>query len=250
MGIPGNHDGDALDATVEPSLAGFVENFCALTPHMTTEAQDSQRDAMTQPNVFWTLQTPLVTIIGLYSNCPDGGVIQPDQAAWLQGELAAASKSLPVIVTLHHPIYSADAVHGGNSNLAAILDAAAQGSGRIPDAVFTGHVHNYQRFVRTWGTSQVPYIVAGAGGYHNLHKIAPTQGGQPPRLPWTLPAPFADTTLANYLDTTFGYMRVAVTAAAIQVQYFAVTPAAVAGQPAGSQLFETFTIDLATHMVR
>src|SRR5579883_1495344 len=52
--IPGNHDGDVLDTSVS-SLAAFVENFCAAEPHITTEAGDSGRDAMTQPNVYWTL---------------------------------------------------------------------------------------------------------------------------------------------------------------------------------------------------
>jgi hypothetical protein len=249
LAIPGNHDGDAINAQVEPSLAGFVENFCATAPHMTPEAQDSQRDAMTQPNVYWTLQTPLLTIIGLYSNCPDGGVIQPDQAGWLESELAAAAKTLPVIVALHHPIYSADSVHGGNSNLAAILDKAVQQSGRIPDAVFTGHVHNYQRFVRKWGQYQVPYIVAGAGGYHNLHAVAATANGQPPKLPWQLPAPWQDSTLVTYCDNKFGFMRVAVTAQQIQVQYVAVTPSAVAGQAPGATVFDKFTIDLTKHTV-
>jgi hypothetical protein len=39
VAIPGNHDGDPLDPTAEPSLAAFVENFCATQPHLTAEAQ-------------------------------------------------------------------------------------------------------------------------------------------------------------------------------------------------------------------
>jgi acid phosphatase type 7 len=81
---------------------------------------------------------------------------------------------VPLIVALHHPPYSADAFHGGSAKMGEILDAAFTSSGRTPDLVITGHVHDYQRFTRTMaGGKTVPYIVAGNGGYHNLHKLAP-----------------------------------------------------------------------------
>ena len=44
---------------------------------------------MTQPNVFWTLNTPLVTIIGMYSNCPEGGQVGETQKQWFISELKA-----------------------------------------------------------------------------------------------------------------------------------------------------------------
>ena len=54
-----------------------------------------------------------------------------------------------------------------------LLDNGFEKTGVIPDAIFTGHVHNYQRFTRTHSTGKkVPYIVAGAGGYWHLHWIA------------------------------------------------------------------------------
>jgi len=71
--IPGNHDGDVDPQTMESSLEGFVRNFCSQVPGHTPEAQDATRTTMTQPNVYWTLLRPLVTFIGLYSNCPEGG---------------------------------------------------------------------------------------------------------------------------------------------------------------------------------
>ena len=67
---------------------------------------------MIQPNVYWTLLTPVVSIIGLYSNVPEHGVLHPDQLAWLVGELKTLPASLPLLVTLHHPPYSADDHHG------------------------------------------------------------------------------------------------------------------------------------------
>ncbi|TMC54265.1 MAG: metallophosphoesterase [Chloroflexi bacterium] len=249
LSIPGNHDGDATNAAVEPSLAGFVENFCATTPHLTAEAQDAHRDAMTQPNVYWTLITPLVTIIGVYTNCPEGGQVQPDQASWFASELGAADKSLPIVVAMHHPIFSADSVHGGNANLLSLLDTAVTHSGRSPDLVLTAHVHNYQRFVRSQHGRQVPFIVAGGGGYHNLHKVAPTSAGSPPVPPWQLPAPNSDTVLQAYVDDKFGFLRITVGNGSISGRYTAVRPVAVVGQPVTSQVADSFKVDLGSHLV-
>src|SRR5205085_7642757 len=75
--VPGNHDGD--NVAPETSLEAFMRNFCSLHPVHTPEAREIQRDAMTQPNVFWTLVTPVCTIIGLYTNVPEGGKIRQDQ---------------------------------------------------------------------------------------------------------------------------------------------------------------------------
>ncbi len=59
--------------------------------------------------------TPLVNIIGLYSNVPEGGEIKPPQTDWLVSELKAMPKNVPVFVALHHPIYSADTYHSGST---------------------------------------------------------------------------------------------------------------------------------------
>ena len=175
VGIPGNHDGDNSDDTSVPSLSAFMANLCATSAALPAGSEEYNRDTETQPNCYWTLRAEAVTIIGLYSNVPSGGVIEPDQAAWLESELAAAPSGVPLIVALHHPPYSADAFHGGSAKMGAVLDKAFEGSGRTPDLVLSGHVHDYQRFTRTMpdGTTQVPYIVIGNSGYHNLHKLAP-----------------------------------------------------------------------------
>lgn len=67
--IPGNHDGDTYvrqgdQPDDEPSLYGFMQNFCdTVSRHVSP-----YRSTMTQPYVYWTLNTPFATIIGLYSN--------------------------------------------------------------------------------------------------------------------------------------------------------------------------------------
>ena len=50
------------------SLVGFMTNFCdtrpKLPPSLRAIGMDFGRDTMTQPNCYWTLTTPLFTIIG------------------------------------------------------------------------------------------------------------------------------------------------------------------------------------------
>jgi acid phosphatase type 7 len=70
VAVPGNHDGENLPP--ETTLEGFVYNFCATQPEKRPESQDAPRTAMIQPNVYWTLLTPMASIIGLYSNVPAG----------------------------------------------------------------------------------------------------------------------------------------------------------------------------------
>ena len=151
--IPGNHDGElSLDSEFSSetgkSLEGFVRNFCAPVAELKADAGSVSRHAMTQPNVYWTLETPFVSIIGLYSNVPEGGVIRRDQLDWLANELSTAPKEIPVIVSLHHAPFSLDSHHAGSLQMVNALDDAFARSGRVADAVFAGHVHNYQRFTR------------------------------------------------------------------------------------------------------
>jgi hypothetical protein len=46
--------------------------------------------------------------------------------------------------------------------------------------VLSGHVHNYQRIEQTIGGHAIPFIVAGHGGYHNLHTITAKTGDRAP----------------------------------------------------------------------
>src|SRR5215472_4397619 len=147
--IPGNHDGDVFNEAI-PTLTAFINNFCAPEPRHNKEAGDTLRDAMTQPNVYWTLEAPFVNIIGLYTNVPDGGVFDDNQIAWLESELASAPKDKALLLTMHNPVYSADGYHHGSTYLSRVLDGAIERTGRIPDAFLAGHVHNYQRFTRSW----------------------------------------------------------------------------------------------------
>jgi hypothetical protein len=215
LAIPGNHDGDTQTrpgdpVDSEPSLFGFMRNFCDTVSHPAS----AYRPTMTQPYVYWTLEAPFTRIIGLYSNV-DGSLDArgtSEQQQWLNSKMAAASKDECLIVAVHHPPYSLDTTHGGYPAIEVAVDSAIHVTGRIPDAVLSGHVHSYQRFERTLGKKQVPYVIAGAGGYANtlklMHRIELGKDGKP--LPKGFQTTHADVKLASFNDNDPGFLRISV----------------------------------------
>ncbi|MDE2580378.1 MAG: metallophosphoesterase [Rhodospirillales bacterium] len=225
LAIPGNHDGDRFDrgelVNPEPSLAPFVRNFCATEPGVhTAEAGDMARTAMIQPNVYWTLLTPFATFIGLYTNVPEGGDVRQEQRDWFAGELQAADPGKPVLVALHHPIHSLDAYHSGSRAMADVLAGAVAAAGRAPAMVFAGHVHNYQRFTVSDAAGATPFVVAGHGGYHNLHRMARI-GSEDIITPYVAPND-PQVVLESYLDDRFGFLRLEITPEAIELRSMSV----------------------------
>ena len=200
--IPGNHDGAVTymnggSRPDVPSLQAFIANFCTATPQPPQDAGGLPRTTMTQPGVYFTLDAPLVSIIGLYTNVLEGpGVISDQngaypaldgdqQHAWLVGELRRLAPlrqahERAVILACHHPPASADVTHGGATGLANDLDSAFEAAGLWPDAILSGHAHLYQRFSRSVNGRQIPYIVCGSGG-HNRTMPAGEQAGEAPR---------------------------------------------------------------------
>lgn len=182
--IPGNHDGMVFGVppAAPPTLEAFLRNFCAAKPGRSPDAAGLVRSVMTQPGVYFALDAPFVSIVGLYSNVLDGGpgiissqgghfAIGDEQLAFLTAELerlrpAREKGERAVLVAVHHPPLSADRKHGGATGLSADLDACFQKAGLWPDAVLSGHAHLYQRFTRRVGGFEIPYVVAGSGGYN------------------------------------------------------------------------------------
>jgi len=236
LSVPGNHDGTPSPGT--SSLQAWMANFAAPAPARSADARDVPRLTMTQPNCYWTLTSPLVTIVGLYSNVPENGYIDPDQAAWLAGELAAAPGDRPLIVTSHHPSLSLDRYHGGSAPMLSVIDAAVAASGRVPDLVAAGHVHDYQRWDRTINGVDVAYVVAGAGGYWHLHEVL-DPNRQKPTLPY--PVPEANARLVSYVDDRHGYLRVTATHAGLELEYVTVPRPQEPWHTPGT-VYETFTI--------
>jgi len=221
--IPGNHDGavfgDTPDRPQVPTLTAFLRNFCADTAGPSPDAGGLVRSTMTQPGVYFTLDAPLVSIVGLYTNVIDGGPgvissegghypIPDDQLTFLTGELERLKPQREageraVLVACHHPPASADSKHGGTTGLANDIDQACRSAGLWPDAVLSGHAHLYQRFTREVDGREIPYIVSGSGGFAATRP----QGGAPP-VPWTK----GEYTLVNDPIVDFGYLTVTVDA--------------------------------------
>ncbi len=204
--IPGNHDGLTYDASMV-SLDSFMNAFCAAEPGPWDGFGGVQRSAMTQPGVYFTLDAPLVSIIGLYSNCGEsGGWLNDHQYAFLLSELKRlaplrANKDRAVILAIHHlPRW----FPGHTDATSAAIDAVCAQAGLWPDAVLAGHAHLYERIVRPKGTGgapmDIPYFIDGGGGYN----IVPTQktGGA-----------YLGTLPEGYTTTLFeeGFLRTAVT---------------------------------------
>jgi hypothetical protein len=209
LAIPGNHDGAGQD-----QLASFMRYFCDTEPRLLPEVSEYGRDTMTQPNCYWTLLDPCVTIVGLYTNVPSGGVVEQDQVDWLVGELKAAP-AVPLVVAMHHPPLSVDAHHGGSQRMWDMLDHACQEAGRHPQLVLAGHVHDSQLFMVAQPV--MAFAVSGNGGYHNLHALAADAEPGLQVMPGV--------SYEHGEGTNFGYLRVDATADAISGEFVEVTRA-------------------------
>jgi hypothetical protein len=175
--IPGNHDGEVDDPSAQTSLDGWVDYFMQANPDVDPISKDAPRVGLNLPNPYWTLVTPLATIVGMYTNVPEHGSIDSNQQQWVTNELATAPTDRALILALHHPIYSFDVFHSGSSKMADVLENAIRDTGRVPNMVLSGHVHDYQRIEKKIAPDgPTPFMVIGNGGYHNLHQIHSDDG--------------------------------------------------------------------------
>ncbi len=181
--IPGNHDGMVFNDTMK-SLQAFEENFCTDGPQKAPHAGTLVRTTMDQPGVYFTLDAPFVSIIGLYSNVLDGypgGVISSmngkfpnagdDQLTFLKNELARlktkrSTDPRAIILAVHHPLFSGDSKNGGSPLMTEDLNTVFKNAGLWPDAILSGHAHHYERFAYTVNNKEIPCIIAGSGGFN------------------------------------------------------------------------------------
>ncbi len=158
-------------------------------------------------------------------------------------ELKRLPTNVPLMIALHHPVYSADDHHSGSTYMKEVLEHAAQQAGRHPEMVLAGHVHDYQRLTKTLSDgSQVPYLVTGAGGYHNLHHIMEVNGEH--MIP---PVVFDDkqndpVTLERYSDDHHGFLRMEVSETLIVGRYYEV-PRPQEPWSKGNHLIDYFEFD-------
>jgi acid phosphatase type 7 len=255
VSIPGNHDcqpDDPSDGPGDPNktpLDGWVQNFMAKDPSQPgSNKTGATRTQMDLPNVYWTFTTPFATIIGLFSNVgEDQAEVHQDQITWFQNELKAANPNLALIVTIHHPPFSGDDEHSGSSVSDQVLMNAFKATNRYPNLVLSGHVHNYQRFTNVLqgpkGALQIPYVVAGAGGYTNLGAMQLVNGA-PPKAPLALGNGL---TLEQYDAKNFGFLRLSVSKTQIVGTYFSAPY--VSGATPSASVIDNFTVDLVKNTV-
>lgn len=241
--IAGNHDSDVNPECENhyDSLEAFYTTFCNTQPATIHFGEMCKRKSQAQPHVYWSMQTPLATIIGLHTNVPKHGYISKEQKSWFIDELRHAAQQhadKAIIVCMHHAPYSADSNHGSSIRMIEFLDSAIEESGVKPDAVFSGHVHNYQRFNKKYSDGKtLPFIVAGAGGFEELHQLA-----DPEHSAFTTESELLDDVeLVNYCDNKHGFLKITIEKTpfnfAIHGQYHALN-----GED--TSLFDHFSIDL------
>ncbi len=225
--VPGNHDCDTQtlkkdQPDLEPSLEGFMTNFCDKTPGYGPFS--SYRKTINQPWPYWVMDAPYATIIGLFSNV-DGSLDangSTEQLDWFTAQLKKAPKSKCLIVTIHHPCFSLDTSHGGYPLILQDMDTAFQKSKRNPDAIFSGHVHNYQRYTRSIKGKKIPYIIAGAGGYVNkpgsMHRLQKDNNGDFLKVPFQTTR--KDVLLNYYNQVNPGFLKITVDSQFIHGAYY------------------------------
>ena len=257
--IPGNHDGALFNGETAKSLDAFVSNFCSSQPANNTDGQGAARTTMDQPGVYFTLNAPFVKFIGLYSNTGEGGTqgviadakIGNAQLNFLNQQLAAAKteraqgQGRALIIATHHPPFTGSPFHIPSPDMLQMIDQACAAAGIWPDLHLSGHSHLYERYTRTVNGKQIPYMVAGMGGFYNLPGL---KAGKKPVVP-TTPASGTDAsgnplTIEMYDDSNFGFMRMTVSAASIVGEFVTVDPAS--GKTGKG---DSFTLDLHAYTV-
>jgi hypothetical protein len=254
VALAGHHDGMVAPSSSNPTLMGFLYNFCAAARRRTDEAGDVDRDAQVQPGVYFTMEAPFVRILALYSNCLAGaGVISkegkkyPDLGDEQLAFLTAALKRIKdegysgaVVVAVHHPPYCVrgrTAGRGDSRSMLKDIDGVCEAVGVWPHAVLSAHSDNYQRFTRFKDVRETPYIVAGNGG----HAIDPLAGAKCSHTPCTYVLRGAaenteKVTLDRFDDQSFGFLRIAVNAQRLLIEY----------QRASGDTFDSVVVNLAT----
>jgi Calcineurin-like phosphoesterase len=257
--VPGNHDGAVFTGETSKSLDAFVSNFCTSQPTRTADSQGAVRTTMDQPGVYFTLNAPFVKFIGLYSNTGEGGTegviagptVGNAQLSFLQQQLAAAKaerdkgQGRALIIATHHPPFTGSAQHVPSPTMLKQIDEACTAAGIQPDMHLSGHAHLYERYTRTVGGKQIPYLVAGMGGYYNLPGLKPGKRMTPPKTPISgTDASGNPLTLVTYNDNTFGFLRITVTADSITGEFVTVDP--TSGK---TGVGDSFTLDLHAYKV-
>lgn len=257
IAIPGNHDGEEGVTVDKTSLKAFRDNFCAPAGTEPPFAKIFNSEMVKQPGVYWMLESKLLNLIGLYSNAAESAGTLGDQQLgmhqlnWLEKTLKAVATQRAggirkgLILAMHHPPYSRGLStqgfgHGSSLDMLGQMDRACKAAGVSPDAVLSGHSHNYQRYSRNMTLNgkikAIPYIVVGTGGFaiqpapsgigHSVEDVTYVNGSPPKGL-----------VQSNQPHTGYGYLTVKVKKKSMEFTFIIV-------QGNHRQPFETLTVPL------
>jgi hypothetical protein len=260
--IPGNHDGVLFTGEpVKYSLEPFFNNFCSKSPGNDPAAKGFARTTMTQPGVYFTLNAPFVKIIGLYSNTGEtigvlsGGAAGSVQVTFLQNQLQAAAAQraqknadpFALVIAVHHPPFTISNSHFPSPAMLAEIDKACAAANIWPDIVLSGHAHLYERYTRTMNADgrQIPYVVAGNGGYLNLSNPRKGKNGEDPQpgVPGN-DGKGNQVTLDVYNNTMYGFLRLTVDDGSVLCESLGIDEST-----GKTSTLDAFTVDLTKHTV-
>jgi Calcineurin-like phosphoesterase len=257
--IPGNHDGMISPSLKQKTLQGFLDNFCTEAPTHNPDAQGHARTTMTQPGVYFELDAPFVKIIGLYSNISEGttsGVISGSkvgnaQLTFLRQRLQATAKARShgdhraLLIAVHHPPFTGSSQHAPSPGILRDIDAACHQASILPDMILSGHAHLYERYTRVVGGNQIPFVVAGCGGYYDLSGFKKGSSGRKPSTPVSgTDADGNKLTLECFNDSSFGYLLLTVSSAQLRCKFIGVD-----AKTKATSVLDQVTLDLSHHTI-
>jgi Calcineurin-like phosphoesterase len=257
--IPGNHDGMISPSLKQKTLQGFLDNFCTEAPTHNPDAQGHARTTMIQPGVYFELDAPFVKIIGLYSNISEGttsGVISGSkvgnaQLTFLQQQLQATAKARShgdhraLLIAVHHPPFTGSSEHAPSPGILKDIDAACHQANILPDMVLSGHAHLYERYTRVVGGNQIPFVVAGCGGYYDLSGFKKGISGKKPSTPVSgTDADGNKLTLECFNDSSYGYLLLTVSDAQLRCKFMGVD-----AKTKATSVLDRVTLDLSHHTI-
>lgn len=278
--IAGNHDGKYSPHHRKSAIDHFFTNFCAPSRAPSPDNVSDSRGAMTQPYIYWRLDTPLAYFIGLYSNIANGGMLDDPsgsedgaQYQWLVTQLRGIRSTntghaprKAVVLAVHYPPYSGASNFPqrgdprlGPTNaraarpLSAVLQQAFAESGQRPDVIVSAHAHLYQRLTYRYADGwELPLLVAGSGGHAPVERLfAACDGTIEPStvvpfdaaLPPDLALPDGESAqVVAYNDQSFGFLRLTIGSGLLAGEFFTATPPTLT--PA-----DAFSLDMTSHQI-
>ena len=187
IAIPGNHDGDPVDDS-QTSLDGFVRYFMSPAPQVNPESADAPRVTMSLPNVYFTLDAPFVTVIGMYTNVPEHGSIDSIQQQWLTNEFATAPKDKALIVAFTTRSTPSTTIIAARRGWPTWFNTRSTTLAALPtwSSTRTSTTTNGSRRRSLTAAIPTPFLVVGHGGYFHMHGMHSDPGTTDPETGSTL----------------------------------------------------------------